>query len=294
MANLKEVRTRITSVQSTKQITSAMKMVSASKLRKAQNAILSMRPYAAKLREIMQNLSHDLEGSDEGVWADDRGDHKVLIIPITSNRGLCGGFNANIAKATRVLIEKKYSAQMKSGNVDIMCLGKKGADSLSWFYKIKEVNTEIFNELTFENAVAIAERLMNEFLEKKYDKIILIYNQFKNAAVQILQEQQFLPIVESEETATNIKDVQANYIFEPNKKDILEALVPKTIKIQLYKALLDSFAAEHGARMTAMQKATDNADDMLRELKLSYNKARQAAITNEILEIVGGAEALNG
>jgi F-type H+-transporting ATPase subunit gamma len=175
-----------------------------------------------------------------------------------------------------------------------MCLGKKGADSLSWFYKIKEVNTEIFNELTFENAVAIAERLMNEFLEKKYDKIILIYNQFKNAAVQILQEQQFLPIVESEETATNIKDVQANYIFEPNKKDILEALVPKTIKIQLYKALLDSFAAEHGARMTAMQKATDNADDMLRELKLSYNKARQAAITNEILEIVGGAEALNG
>lgn len=294
MANLKEVRTRITSVQSTKQITSAMKMVSASKLRRAQNAILSMRPYAAKLHEIMQNLSHDLEGSDEGVWADDRGDHKILIIPITSNRGLCGGFNANIAKSARNLIEQKYSAQMKSGNVDIMCLGKKGADSLSWFYKINEVNTEIFDELTFDHAVAIADRLMNEFLEKKYDKIILIYNQFKNAAVQILQEQQFLPIVESEETNADVKEVQSNYIFEPNKNDILEALVPKTIKIQLYKALLDSFAAEHGARMTAMQKATDNADDMLRELKLSYNKARQAAITNEILEIVGGAEALKG
>ena len=294
MANLKEVRTRIASVQSTKQITSAMKMVSASKLRRAQNAILSMRPYASKLREIMQNLSHDLEGSNEGVWADDRGDNKVLIIPVTSNRGLCGGFNANIAKATRNLIEQKYASQMKSGNVDIMCLGKKGADALSWFYKVTEVNTEIFDNLTFENAVSIADRLMNEFLEKKYDKIIIIYNQFKNAAVQILQEQQFLPIVESEEETPDTKEVQANYIFEPNKEEILEALVPKTIKIQLYKALLDSFAAEHGARMTAMQKATDNADEMLKALKLSYNKARQAAITNEILEIVSGAEALNG
>jgi len=294
MANLKEVRTRIASVKSTRQITSAMKMVSASKLRRAQNAILSMRPYAAKLHEIMQNLSHDLEGSDEGVWADDRGDHKVLIIPVTSNRGLCGAFNANVAKAAINLIESKYSAQMKSGNVDIMCLGKKGADSLSWFYKITEINTEIFDDLTFDNSTAIAERLMNEFLEKKYDKIIVIYNQFKNAAVQILQEEQFLPIVESADDAGEKNEVQANYIFEPNKEDILEALVPKTIKIQLYKALLDSFAAEHGARMTAMQLATDNADELLKDLKLSYNKARQAAITNEILEIVGGAEALKG
>jgi F-type H+-transporting ATPase subunit gamma len=294
MANLKEVRTRIASVKSTRQITSAMKMVSASKLRRAQNAILSMRPYAAKLHEIMQNLSHDLEGSDEGVWAEDRGDHKVLIIPVTSNRGLCGAFNANVAKATINLIESKYSAQMKSGNVDIMCLGKKGADSLSWFYKITEINTEIFDDLTFEHAVAIADRLMDDFLEKKYDKIIIIYNQFKNAAVQILQEEQFLPIVESADDAGEKNEVQANYIFEPNKEDILEALVPKTIKIQLYKALLDSYAAEHGARMTAMQLATDNADELLKALKLSYNKARQAAITNEILEIVGGAEALKG
>ena len=183
---------------------------------------------------------------------------------------------------------------MNAGNVDIMCLGKKGADSLSWFYKINEINTEIFDDLSFDNAVVIAERLMNEFFEKKYDKIILIYNQFKNAAVQILQKEQFLPVTESTEEVDKLTEVQANYIFEPNKEDILEALVPKTIKIQLYKALLDSFAAEHGARMTAMQQATDNAEELLKDLKLSYNKARQAAITNEILEIVGGAEALKG
>jgi F-type H+-transporting ATPase subunit gamma len=295
MPSLKEVRTRIASVKSTRQITSAMKMVSASKLRRAQNAILNMRPYAAKLHEIMQNLSHDLEGADEGKWADDRGDHKVLLIPITSNRGLCGAFNANIAKATRALIENKYADQMKSGNVDILCLGKKGADSLSWNYKIMEVNTDIFDELTFDHAVAIAERLMQDFLDKKYDKIILIYNQFKNAAVQILKQEQFLPVTESENELTEQHDiVKANYIFEPNKEEILEELVPKTIKIQLYKALLDSFAAEHGARMTAMQQATDNADELLKDLKLKYNKARQAAITNEILEIVSGAEALKG
>ena len=269
-------------------------MVSASKLRRAQNAIMSMRPFASKLHEIMQNLSHDLEGSDEGVWAEDRGDQKILIVPITSNRGLCGGFNANVAKATKSLIDDNYSAQMKTGNVDIMCLGKKGAEALSWFYKISEVNTEIFDDLNFDNAVEIADRLMNDFLQKKYDKIFIVYNQFKNAAVQILRKEQFLPIVESSDDSASPNEVQANYIFEPNKAEILEALIPKTIKIQLYKALLDSFAAEHGARMTAMQQATDNAEDLLKDLKLTYNKARQAAITNEILEIVGGAEALNG
>ncbi len=296
MASLKEVRIRIASVKSTRQITSAMKMVSASKLRRAQNAILSMRPYAAKLHEIMQNLSHDLVGSDEGVWADDRGDYKVLVIPITSNRGLCGAFNANVVKETVKLIDEKYSSQYKSGNLDIMCLGKKGADTLkAWGYNIKEINTEIFDDLTFENAVEIAERLMNDFIEKKYDRIIIVYNQFKNAAVQILQQEQFLPVTGAE-TDPNVQnnDVAANYIFEPNKEDILEALVPKTIKIQLYKALLDSFAAEHGARMTAMHMATENAEELLKNLNLSYNKARQAAITNEILEIVGGAEALKG
>ena len=296
MSSLKEVRIRIASVKSTRQITSAMKMVSASKLRRAQNAILSMRPYASKLHEIMQNLSHDLEGSDEGVWADDRGDHKILIIPITSNRGLCGAFNANVVKETVNLISEKYSSQYKAGNLDLLCLGKKGADTLkAWGYKPIEVNTGIFDSLTFENAVEIAENLMNDFLEKKYDRIIIVYNQFKNAAVQILQKEQFLPVTEAEtDSNADTSEIEANYIFEPNKKDILEALVPKTIKIQLYKALLDSFAAEHGARMTAMHKATENADELLKDLKLSYNKARQAAITNEILEIVGGAEALKG
>jgi F-type H+-transporting ATPase subunit gamma len=213
---------------------------------------------------------------------------------VTSNRGLCGAFNANVAKATRNLVEHKYASQMRAGDVDIMCLGKKGADTLSWFYKLSEVNTEIFDDLTFDNAVAIAERLMDDFLDRKYDRIILIYNQFKNAAVQILQAEQFLPVVDSEEHKENNSVSQANYIFEPSREEILEELVPKTIKIQLYKALLDSFAAEHGARMTAMQKATDNADELLKDLKLSYNKARQAAITNEILEIVSGAEALKG
>jgi F-type H+-transporting ATPase subunit gamma len=296
MPSLKEVRIRIASVKSTKQITSAMKMVSASKLRKAQNAILSMRPYASKLNEIMQNLSHDLEGSDEGVWADDRGDNRVLIITVTSNRGLCGAFNMNVVKEAVTLINEKYTSQLKTGKLDIMCIGKKGADTFkAWGYKPIEINDEIFDELTFENTVKIAERLMNDFLEKKYDKIIIVYNQFKNAAVQILQKEQFLPVAESEKnTLEKSREVAANYIFEPNKEEILEALVPKTIKIQLYKALLDSHAAEHGARMTAMHKATENAEELLKSLNLSYNKARQAAITNEILEIVGGAEALKG
>jgi F-type H+-transporting ATPase subunit gamma len=273
-----------------------MKMVSASKLRRAQNAIMSMRPYASKLKEIMNNLSHDMEGSDEGIWADDRGDNKVLIVTITSNRGLCGAFNANVAKATVRLIDEKFRQQYKSGNVDIMCLGKKGAEALqSWGADPVEVNSEIFEDLNFEHAVVIAERLMSDFTQKKYDKIILVYNQFKNAAVQILQEEQYLPLSESDtEEDKAIDEAQANYIFEPNKEEILEALVPSAIKIQLYKALLDSQAAEHGARMTAMHKATENADDLLKDLKLTYNKARQASITKEILEIVSGAEALKG
>ncbi len=294
MPSLKEVRIRISSVKSTRQITSAMKMVSASKLRRAQNAILSMRPYASKLQEIMSNLSHDLEGSDEGIWADDRGEGKILLIPITSNRGLCGAFNANVAKSAVRMIHERFSQQNKSGNVHIMCIGKKGADMFkSAGYKLIEANTEIFNDLNFENTEEIAERLMKDFSDKKYDKIILIYNQFKNAAVQILQEEQFLPLTESETEENKVSnEVQANFIFEPSKEEILEALVPSSIKIQLYKALLDSHAAEHGARMTAMHMATENADELIKELNLSYNKARQASITKEILEIVSGAEAL--
>lgn len=296
MPSLKEVRIRIASVKSTKQITSAMKMVSASKLRKAQNAILSLRPYAAKLHEIMQNLSHDLEGSNEGAWANDRGENKILLVTITSNRGLCGAFNSTVVKETVSLINNKYSEQYKSGNLDILCIGKKASDTLkAWGYQPSELITEIFDDLTFENSLVIAERLMQEFVEQKYDKIVLIYNQFKNAVVQVLQTEQFLPVTGSDAQEQEVAEGQVpNYIFEPGKEEILEELVPKTIKIQLYKALLDSFAAEHGARMTAMQQATDNAEELLKDLQLTYNKARQAAITKEILEIVSGAEALKG
>ena len=294
MPSLKEVRIRINSVNSTRQITSAMKMVAASKLRRAQNAILNMRPYAQKLQHIMQDLSSDMEGSDEGLYSAIRDEEKILIVTITSNRGLCGAFNANVVKSAISLAEGRYAEQYKKGNLSIMCLGKKGADGLkSYGITPVEVNNEIFDDLTFDNAVPIAEHLMAEFAEKKYDKIILIYNQFKNAAVQLLQEEQFLPVVESDDGDTNGEENNSNYIFEPNKEEILEALVPNAIKVQLYKALLDSFASEHGARMTAMHKATDNADELIKDLKLTYNKARQASITNEILEIVGGAEALN-
>jgi F-type H+-transporting ATPase subunit gamma len=296
MPSLKEVRIRITSVKSTRQITSAMKMVSASKLRRAQNAILNMRPYANKLRDIMKNLSHDMENSSEGAFSVDRGSNKVLIIPITSNRGLCGAFNANVSKATANLIHKEFQKQYDTGNVHIHCIGKKGADGLkSLGFKADSINSALFDELNFENVGVIADQLMADFAYKKYDRIILIYNQFKNAAVQVLQTEQLLPIAAVKvEEQEHVQKAEANFIFEPNKAEILEALVPKTIKIQFYKAILDSFAAEHGARMTAMHKATENADDLLKALNLSYNKARQAAITNEILEIVGGAEALKG
>jgi F-type H+-transporting ATPase subunit gamma len=296
MASLKEVRVRIASVNSTRQITSAMKMVAASKLRRAQNAIQNMRPYAQKLREIMQDLSNDLDGADEGEFSKDRGDNSILIVSITSNRGLCGAFNSSVVKECIQLVHNKYSAQYKSGKVDFYCLGKKGADGLvSAGFKPMEVNTEIFDHLNFGDTIVIAEEIMQMFLDKKYDKVVLVYNQFKNAASQILQAEQLLPVGEvNKEADTNLTETKANYIFEPNKHEILEAMVPKTIKVQLYKALLDSFASEHGARMTAMHKATENADEMLKSLKLTYNKARQASITNEILEIVGGAEALKG
>jgi F-type H+-transporting ATPase subunit gamma len=273
-----------------------MKMVSASKLRRAQNAILSMRPYANKLREIMRNLSHDLEGSGEGAFSADRGSNKILIIPISSNRGLCGAFNANVSKATANLIHQQFQNQYNNGNVHIFGIGKKGVDGLkSLGFKADSVNTEIFDNLNFGQVVVIANQLMADFANKKYDRIILIYNQFKNAAVQVLQTEQLLPVAAIESAKTeNVAQVEANYIYEPGKAEILAEIVPKTIKIQLYKALLDSNAAEHGARMTAMHKATENADELLKALNLSYNKARQAAITNEILEIVGGAEALKG
>lgn len=293
MANLKEVRNRIVSVSSTQQITSAMKMVSAAKLRRAQDAVTQMRPYANKLKEILENLSASLDSS-EGVYSQQRDVKNVLLIVITSNRGLCGGFNANVVKAVTRLINEDY----KGAKVSVLCVGKKGAD---FFRKTNYGYTgegmpanlnEIFDKLIYTNAAPVAEKVMEAFAAGQFDRVDLVYNQFKNAAVQITTVEQFLPVQPPAQTSTKTQAV--DYIFEPDKQYILEDLIPRSLKTQYFKALLDSLAAEHGARMTAMHKATDNAGALIKELKLSYNKARQAAITNEILEIVGGAEALNG
>lgn len=292
MANLKEIRNRITSVASTMQITSAMKMVSAAKLKRAQDAITQMRPYAEKLQEILANLSSSLDIS-ENRYAEERPVKDVLIVAINSNRGLCGGFNNNIIKKVKHEIKAEYS----DASVSVLSVGKKAFDAFkNTEYNIKGSKLpkrldELYNNLTFEEVAPAAEKIMNAFLDKRIDKVVLVYNQFKNAATQIVQVEQFLPVkpTEIEAEASNM-----DYLFEPSKEEIVKELIPKTLKIQFYKALLDSYAAEHGARMTAMHKATDNASDLKKELTLSYNKARQAAITNEILEIVAGAEALEG
>ena len=295
MANLKEVRNRITSVISTQQITKAMKMVSAAKLRRAQDAIVRMRPYAAKLREIMENISESLEKSAGGAYAAVRPVNKVLIVAITSNRGLCGAFNAVIIRQVNKMLREDYAKQSKDGNVKVLCIGKKASD----FFSRQKNNVyagnhnDIFNNLKFEAASEIAETIMKEFAEGAYDKVEIIYNQFKNAAVQYVQVEQLLPIAPPAKKEKESKKVN-DYIFEPQKEELVLELIPKSVKIQLYKALLDSNASEHGARMTAMNKATDNAGEMLKALRLEYNKRRQAAITGEILEIVAGAEALNG
>ena len=287
MANLKEIRNRITSIKSTMQITSAMKMVSAAKLKKAQDAITAMRPYSSKLSELLQNLSATLDSDAGGVYSTQREVSKVLVVAITSNRGLCGGFNSSITKQVLKTVEEKYSAV----EVDLFTIGKKGGDLLSKQFNIAGTKNDIYEDLTFDNVAAIAQELMNLYAEGTYDKIDIIYNQFKNAATQIPQVEQFLPIKPIEGGDPNA--VNSDYIFEPSKLEIVEALIPKSLKTQLYKSIRDSFASEHGARMTAMHKATDNAKELRDELLLTYNKARQAAITNEILEIVGGAEALN-
>ncbi|MDG2151049.1 MAG: ATP synthase F1 subunit gamma [Polaribacter sp.] len=287
MANLKEIRNRITSIKSTMQITSAMKMVSAAKLKKAQDAITAMRPYSSKLSELLQNLSATLDSDAGGVYSTQREVSKVLVVAITSNRGLCGGFNSSITKQVLKTVEEKYSAV----EVGLFTIGKKGGDLLSKQFNIAGTKNDIYDDLTFDNVAAIAQELMNLYAEGTYDKIDIIYNQFKNAATQIPQVEQFLPIKPIEGGDPNA--VNSDYIFEPSKLEIVEALIPKSLKTQLYKSIRDSFASEHGARMTAMHKATDNAKELRDELLLTYNKARQAAITNEILEIVGGAEALN-
>lgn len=293
MPSLKEVRTRIESVNSTRQITSAMKMVAASKLRKSQNAILTMRPYASKLRDLMGNLAMHMGDSKMAKYAAMRKAEKILLVPVTSNRGLCGAFNTSIIRYTVKLAEEKYSSQLNQNNVSVYCIGKKAADFFKKFhFNYLEGETHVFDQLSFENVTPVAEKLMNLFENKSFDKIVFVYNQFRTAGSQSIIEEQLLPLEMPVKHTDDHKIDEVEYIFEPDQHQILEQLVPKTIKMQVYKMILDSFASEHGARMIAMHKATDNASEMLKELKLTYNKARQAAITKEILEIVGGADAL--
>jgi F-type H+-transporting ATPase subunit gamma len=292
MANLKEIRTRITSVKTTRQVTSAMKMVSAAKLKKAQDAILQIRPYAEKLSELLSSLSSTLENADNSVYTVQRIPEKVLIVLISSNRGLCGGFNSYIAKRAISLAKTVYSKQLKAGKLDFLVIGKQGGKILrSYQLQARGEANHLFDELTFENISATAKGIMDDFVSGKYDRVELVYNKFINAAVQELVSEQFLPVLP---TPGKKKRMNQNYIFEPSLEYIVEEMIPRSLKIQFYKALLDSNAAEHGARMTAMHKATDNASDLINELTLTFNKARQAAITNAILEVTNGAEALNG
>ena len=284
MANLKEIRNRISSVSSTMQITSAMKMVSAAKLKKAQDAITAMRPYSDKLTQMLVNLSSSVDF--ENVYLSSRKVKNKLVVCITSNRGLCGAFNSNVIKKCTEI------ANSSDESVSFLCIGKKGADILSKNYNVIQTNNEIFDDLTFENISAIAEKLMSMFLNKEFDSVQIVYNKFKNAATQIVIQEQYLPIENND--SENDQKESSDYIFEPSQVEIISELIPKSLKTQLYKSIRDSYASEHGARMTAMHKATDNATELRDQLKLTYNKARQAAITNEILEIVGGAEALNG
>jgi F-type H+-transporting ATPase subunit gamma len=284
MANLKEIRARITSVGSTMQITSAMKMVSAAKLKRAQDAITQMRPYANKLSELLVNLSSTLDSSEGGLYSVTREVKSVLIVAVTSNRGLCGAFNNNVIKAAKAMANDYDRAAF-------LTIGKKGSEHFTKNgYEVIASHDALYNDLTFANTSAIAQDLMAHFVEGRFDKVVLVYNQFKNAASQNLMQEAYLPVETPAEDTATIGD----YIFEPEKEEIVAELIPKSLKIQLFKAVLDSHASEHGARMTAMHKATDNAGELKKDLTLTYNKARQAAITGEILEIVGGAEALNG
>jgi F-type H+-transporting ATPase subunit gamma len=294
MANLKAIRIRITSVKSTRQITSAMKMVSAAKLRKAQDKIVRLRPYANKLHEILVGLSLSLSDSEvDNIYGRVSPPDKVLIVVITSNRGLCGAFNTNVIKETRRVISEKYYNQYRNGNLKLLTIGKKGFDYFrKQAIKMLPEQNNLLHDLTFDNVARVAEQVMSSFTSGEFDTVELIYNQFKNAAVQNLTNELFLPVEAA--PAGKVKTSPVDYIYEPNQEDIIKELIPKSLKIQFYKAVLDSFVAEHGARMTAMHKATDNATSMIRDLTLQYNKARQATITNQILEVVSGAEALRG
>ena len=290
MANLKEVRTRIQSVKSTQQITKAMKMVAASKLRKAQDAILQMRPYAHKLYGILENAASSLDGEQQSVYSIERDVKKTLVVVVTSDRGLCGAFNANAIKAALALIDEKYTEQERNGNLWILPIGKKAFEYFNKRgYQVVDDYHGIFGELSFDKVKEAAEFAMDGFLNEAFDSVELVYNEFKNVATQILKTEQFLPIVKVE--SGEVED-STDYIFEPSVEFIVEEMIPRSLKVQFYKAILESNASEHGARMTAMDQATENAGELLNDLKLVYNRSRQAAITNEILEIVGGAEAL--
>jgi F-type H+-transporting ATPase subunit gamma len=295
MANLKAIRVRLSSVKSTRQITSAMKMVAAAKLRKSQDAIVQLRPFAAKLDEILTGLNSALRDAEtENIYAARKPiSGKVLIVVVTSNKGLCGAFNANVVREARRLMAEKYAEQARRGDLSFITVGKKGNDLLRRMKcNILEEHSELWSALTFENAAGIADNLIGLYLSKEYDTIEIVYNQFKNAAVQRLATEQFLPVTVAEKGPDDAAAV--DYIYEPDQVSIVRELIPKSLRVQFYKALLDSFAAEHGARMTAMHQATDNATELIRDLTLQYNKARQAAITNQLLEVVSGAEALNG
>ena len=287
MANLKEIRGRITSVGSTMQITSAMKMVSAAKLNRAQESIVQLRPYANKLRDLLQNVSATLDAGVGGALTEQREVNNVLLVAINSNRGLCGGYNSSIIKKVNALLEGELAGK----NVELVTIGKKVYESFKKTQTIAANESALWDNLNFADVAKIADELVAQFKEGKYDQIRIVYNQFQNAAVQIVQDEQFLPVVLEQGEEENAAEL--DYIFTPSKEEILNDLIPQTLKTQLYKAVLDANASEHGARMTAMHKATDNASELQRALKIQYNKARQAAITNEILEIVGGAEALN-
>lgn len=291
MAGIKEIRTRIASVTNTQKITSAMKMVSAAKLRKAQQAVQQMRPYAEKLQEILHTITAQLSETDSNnIYATVRPENTVAIVAIASNGGLCGGFNSNISKAV-VSLCKEYS----HAHVQVYAVGKKVRDGLKSRGVVPhKILIDIYDDLSYENVSELATELMDLFAQTKIDKVILVYNSFRNAATQIVTKQQFLPIIQTETTIDTSENFSNDYIFEPTKEYIVTELIPRSLKIQFFSAMLDSYASEHGARMTAMHKATDNAGDLLRDLRIQYNKARQASITNEILEIVGGANALKG
>jgi len=285
MSGLKEIRNRISSVSSTMQITNAMKMVSAAKLKKAQDSITATLPYSNKLSELVKNISASIDSIDSNPLFIAREVKNPLIIVITSNKGLCGGFNSNIIKEVY-----NISSEYGSNKPDLLTIGKKGNDILRKKFNVISSHNDLYDEFSYLNVKSIASKIMQLYTDEKYDEVILVYNHFKNAATQIITKEQFLPISENRDDNVSIS---GDYIFEPNREKILEELIPKTLSIQLFKSISDSIAGEHGARMTAMHKATDNASELRDQLKLTYNKARQTAITNEILEIVGGAEALN-